>query len=125
MDYPYRPYGSASSRTLTQTAHNDAYGGKHQPVTSPYPDQSALVAMLDPAYHMTQLVRARPFMTQVDEEICTGRVMTREKALEDLQVSTREETREETLPGMEFAIGAVSDPLLEGLLLVNHAGISG
>jgi hypothetical protein len=43
--------------------------------------------MLDPAYHMTQLVRAWPFMTQVDEEICTGRVMTREKALEDLQVS--------------------------------------
>jgi hypothetical protein len=43
--------------------------------------------MLDPAYHMTQLVRAWPSMTQVDEEICTGRVMAREKALEDLQVS--------------------------------------
>lgn len=42
MDYPYRPYGSASSRTVTQTARNDAYGGKHQPVTSPYPDQSGI-----------------------------------------------------------------------------------
>ncbi|KAK2133222.1 hypothetical protein NOF04DRAFT_1272544 [Fusarium oxysporum II5] len=44
MDYPYRPYGSASSRTLTQTARNDSYGGKHQPVTSPYPDQSGIYA---------------------------------------------------------------------------------